>query len=74
MRSAQDISVQPLPRITYAQRPEAGPESERSALAAAYRFIMDTHAKKKEATHPGSPDAAKESKNVSRPKHHSKRT
>jgi hypothetical protein len=43
------------PSITYAQHPDATPESEQLALAAVYRFIIDCHARK-EATRPGSPD------------------
>jgi hypothetical protein len=60
MGSAQDIPEQPRLRIIYAQRPEAGPESERPALAAVYRFSIDTHAKKG-ATSSGSPNSAKRS-------------
>ena len=45
--------------ITYSQHSDVTPESERLALAAVYRFIIDSHAKK-EATCPGSPDEAKE--------------
>jgi hypothetical protein len=33
-------------RITYSPRPDATPEGELSALKAAYRFILDCHAKK----------------------------
>jgi len=39
------------PCITYVSRPDATPESELSALAAAYRFVLDS-AKKKEAAEP----------------------
>jgi hypothetical protein len=46
-------------RITYSQHSDVTPESERLALAAVYRFIIDCHAKN-EATCPGSPDDANE--------------
>ncbi len=45
--------------IAYAARAETTPESEVSALANVYRFVLDSHAKKK-ATRPGGPDARKE--------------
>jgi hypothetical protein len=41
------------PRFTYTSRPDATPEAELSALAAVYRFILDSHAKKM-ATEPDS--------------------
>ncbi len=47
------------PRITYAPRSEATPESELSTLASIYRFILDCHAKK-EAAPENRPDAGKE--------------
>jgi hypothetical protein len=56
----------PSPAITYVPRTDATPESELSALAAAYRFILDSA--KKEGSRPGAPDAAKGSKHDSR--HH----
>jgi hypothetical protein len=33
------------PRLVYSPRPDATPEAERSALAAVYRFILDSHEK-----------------------------
>jgi hypothetical protein len=45
------------PKVAYTPRPDAIPESELSALASVYRFILDCHAKK-EATRPGGPDDA----------------
>ena len=48
--------VMSSPRITYAPRPDATPEAELSALAGAYRFILDCHAKK-EAAPESRPDA-----------------
>jgi hypothetical protein len=45
-------------RIIYTPR-EATLEGELNALAAAYRFILDCHAKKK-ATSPGNPDDAED--------------
>jgi hypothetical protein len=42
--------------ITYTPRPDATPEGERSALAAAYRFILDRHDKKNAAEHSQKPD------------------
>ncbi len=35
--------------ITYSTRPDATPETELSALAAVYRFVLDCHAKKEAA-------------------------
>jgi hypothetical protein len=35
--------------IRYAQRPDATLEAELSALASAYRFVLDCHAKKEAA-------------------------
>jgi hypothetical protein len=49
------------PRIVYTPHPDASSETELSALAAAYRFILERRAKKK-ATRPGGPDDAEESK------------
>jgi hypothetical protein len=48
-------------RITYQPRPDATLASELSALTAAYKLVLDCHAKKK-GTRPGAPDDAKESK------------
>ncbi len=45
------------PRIAYAPRPDTTPETEISALANVYRFVLDCRAKK-EATRPGSPEDA----------------
>jgi hypothetical protein len=53
-------------KVIYTSRADATPESELSALVAAYRFIIfDRHASKKGAR-PGAPDAAKEIENDSR--------
>ncbi len=41
----------PDPIVSYAPHPRATPEAELSALAAAYRFLLDS-AKKKEADEP----------------------
>ncbi len=59
------------PKIVYTPRSDATPQTEMAALAALYKFCLESHAKK-EATRPGSPDDAKEIKNVSRHKHHSR--
>jgi hypothetical protein len=59
------------PRISYSGYADTSPEAEISVLAAIYKLAISCHARK-EATRPGSPDAAKEIKNDSRPKHHSK--
>jgi hypothetical protein len=59
------------PRISYSGYPDTSPEAEISVLAAIYKLAINCHARK-EATRPGSPDAAKEIKNDSRPKHHSR--
>ena len=45
--------------VSYIPRPNATPEAELSALAAAYRFILDSK-KKKEGSRPGAPDDEKE--------------
>ena len=37
------------PRITYSTRPDAMPETERSALAAVYKLCLESHAKKNAA-------------------------
>jgi hypothetical protein len=49
-------------RIDYTPHPDATPETELSALAAAYRFILERRAKKK-ATCPGGPDDAEDLEN-----------
>jgi len=49
-------------------RSDATAEGELAALKNIYRYIIDCHVKK-EATRPGSPDDAKEIKNVSRHSH-----
>ena len=50
-------------KVIYTPRGDATPESELSALVAAYRFLMlDLYASEKGAQ-PGAPDAAKESNN-----------
>jgi hypothetical protein len=48
-------------RIVYTPR-DATPEGELNALAAAYRFILDCHTKKK-VTRPSSPDDAEDLEN-----------
>jgi hypothetical protein len=40
------------PSITYTPRPDATPERERATLADAYRFLIDTHARKYPAAGP----------------------
>jgi hypothetical protein len=45
-------------RIIYIPRPDATPKAELDALAAAYRFILDCHAKKKAAKSDRCNDAA----------------
>jgi hypothetical protein len=47
-------------RITYTPRSDATPESELSALAAVYRFILDCHAKKEGRPTTSGPENAKE--------------
>ncbi len=51
-------------RISYVPSAEASLEGEMSALAAAYRFVLDTAMK--EGSRPGAPDAEKGSKHDSR--------
>jgi hypothetical protein len=48
------------PPIVYTPHPDATPEGELNALANVYRFVLDCHHAKKEATRPGGPDARKE--------------
>jgi hypothetical protein len=50
-------------KVVYTPRADATPESERSALVAAYRLILNLHERKK-AARPGRPDDAKEIKHV----------
>jgi hypothetical protein len=51
------------PRIVYQSRTDATVRGELAALAAAYRFILDCHDKKK-ATRPGGPDDAEDLDNA----------
>ena len=51
MRSARDIPVQPLPRITYTPRADATPEAELSALAAIYTLVLSNSQAKRGGTH-----------------------
>ena len=46
------IAMNAPAHIRYAQRPDATPEAELSALAAVYRFVLDCRAKKEAATSP----------------------
>jgi hypothetical protein len=56
-------------RIVYTPRSDVTPEGESAALASVYRFILFESSARKEATHPGGPDDAKERpKNDSRAK------
>jgi len=48
------------PRISYVPRPDATPETELFALAAAYRFILERRAKKKATRRGGLDDARKD--------------
>lgn len=50
------------PQIVYTPHPGITPETEASALASIYRFLLDHHAKK-EAVLTGGPNDAKEAKN-----------
>ncbi len=50
------------PCIIYSPRPDAVPESEVNTLANVYRFILESHGKKK-ASRSGGPDDAEEPKN-----------
>jgi hypothetical protein len=62
--------MQPNGSVTYVPHDDAGPKAELSALVNIYKYVLDRNTRK-EATCPGSPDAAKETKNDSR---HSKYT
>ncbi len=44
------------PTITYEPRPDATPEEEARALAAAYRFVLQAQEGKKKGARPGTPD------------------
>ena len=54
--------------VTYSQRPDTTPQTELSALANIYKYVLDCHSKK-EATHPGSPDDGTEFKEDSANEH-----
>jgi hypothetical protein len=43
-------------RITYRRRPDATPEDEVRALAAAYRLVLKVHAEQAKGAHPGTPE------------------
>jgi hypothetical protein len=47
------------PHIAYTARPDATLETELPALAAVYRFVIDSHANKKEAAPESRPDDAR---------------
>jgi hypothetical protein len=49
--------------VSYAPRHDATPEAERSALAAAFRFLMNC-SNEKEATRPGRPDDTEKPENA----------
>jgi len=68
MRGAHDIRSRSLPSINYAQRPDATPEAELTALTAIYALCISSLARK-EATHPGSPDDGTEFKEDSANEH-----
>jgi hypothetical protein len=50
------------PRITYVARPNTTPAGEVSALASAYRFILNCHAQKEVAEPAPEPDGHDEAK------------
>jgi len=60
MGAAQNIAGQPLPHIAYAPRPDATPEAEIATLAAVYRFVLDSRAKKEAAPESRPDDARKD--------------
>jgi DNA-binding helix-hairpin-helix protein with protein kinase domain len=47
-------------RIAYQPRPNATPESETTALAAVYRFVLERHAQKQDADRNVQLDSRKE--------------
>jgi hypothetical protein len=55
-RVAMNVPV----HIRYAERPDATLEAELSALASAYRFVLDCHAKKEAAPESHPDDARKD--------------
>jgi hypothetical protein len=54
------IAMNAPAHIRYAQRPDATPEAELSALAAVYRFVLDCRAKKEAAPESRPDDARKD--------------
>jgi hypothetical protein len=60
------------PSITYATKPGTTRESEVAALAACYRIIIDCQGKRDRLPDKSGPDDAKQIKNDSRQKHHSR--
>ena len=48
--------------IVYTPHPDATPETQASALASTYRYLLNHHAKK-EAAHPGGPNNAERRSN-----------
>ncbi len=54
------------PRPAHRVRPDAMSEAERAALAAVYRFILDSH-ERKEGGRGTAPDARKESNGSGKP-------
>jgi hypothetical protein len=53
------------PRITYVARPNATPETELSALATVYRFVLACNTKREAALGSRPNDATERSKDVS---------
>ena len=45
-------------RIAYIRRPDARPEAELNCLAAVYKFVLDSHAKKQDRPTTSGPDDA----------------
>ncbi len=63
MRAAHDIGTQSLPGIAYAQRHDATPETELSALATVYRFILSKSNTSQKAVEPApEPDGHNDAK------------
>jgi hypothetical protein len=60
------------PRIDYRARGDATTESQASALANVYRFLIHSSSKRGRHLDKSGPDAAKEIKNDSRPRHNSR--
>lgn len=61
-------------RVAYAQREDATPEAELSALVSVYKFVLDSHTKKKAGVNGTGENDAKGPDNDSRHTEYTERT